>query len=242
MAETRRVMLNVLEVPVVRTVLVLRVPRMLTVLVLMVLGLLGAAPVPSAIVRAQGGRAPDPDLVRLQRAQQLAWAAYPELRQQGLQFRIDASETATPRVTIGFAAHDRADVLGLSRPREAQLVVAATFDGADALTGATLGGPLTHAAERRRIRALASGWTDALRAEGASYPPDQPATLLRDLNLRSLATVLGRLTAKGASFQAGTADDGLYWQVAATTPSGAAVTLGFEPYRGRLVRVGGGAQ
>jgi len=180
--------------------------------------------------------------VRLQRAQQLAWAAYPELHAQGLQFRIDGTDAASTRVTIGFAAHDRADVLGLSRPREAQLVVAATFDGADALTGATLGGPLTHAAERRRIRALASGWTDALRAEGASYPPDQPAALLRDLNLASLATVLGRLTATGASFQAGTADDGLYWQVAATTPSGAAVTLGFEAYRGRLVRVGGGAQ
>jgi hypothetical protein len=234
-----RVVRRVLEVPVVRTVLVLMVRR---VLVLVVPLVLGAALVSSAIVQAQGGRTPDPDLVRLQRAQELAWAAYPELRQQGLQFRIDASETATPRVTIGFAAHDRADVLGLSRPREAQLVVAATFDGADALTGATLGGPLTHAAERRRIRALASGWTDALRAEGASYPPDQPAALLRDLNLASLATVLGRLTATGASFQAGTADDGLYWQVAAATPSGAAVTLGFEPYRGRLVRVGGGAQ
>jgi hypothetical protein len=240
MGELTRVVLEGLMGPMVRKVLVLRVPKVRAVLVSLalafVLVLSGARPVRVAAQQVT------PELRRLQRAQQLAWAAYPELRTQGLQFRIEASDTASPRVTIAFAAHDRDDVVGLSRPREAQLVIAATFDGADGLTGATLGGPLTHAAERRRIRALAGGWTDALKAEGAQYAPDKPAALLRDLNLPSLAKVLGRVTATGASFQAGTAEDGLYWQVAATTASGAAVTLGFEPYKGRLVRVGGGAQ
>jgi hypothetical protein len=192
-------------------------------------------------VQAPGAR--PPDLTRLQRAQQLAWAAYPELRTQGLQVRIDGgADPGSTRVTLAFAAHDREDVLGLSRPREAQLVVDATFDGNDGLAGARLSGPLTHAADRRRIRALASGWTEALRAEGATYAPDQQAALLRDLKLASLTTVLGRLTATGAAFQLGTPDDGLYWAVTATTASGAAVTLGFEPYEGRLVRVGGGGQ
>ena len=241
MDELTRVVLEGLMGPMVRKVLVLRVPKVRAVLVLTVLFALvmdvsGARPVAVAAQQVT------PELRRLQRAQQLAWAAYPELRTQGLQFRVEDSDTASPRVTIGFAAHDRADVVGLSRPRETQLIVAAAFDGADGLTGATLSGPLTHAAERRRIRALASGWTEALANEGALYAPDQRVALLRDLNLPSLAKVLGRLTATGASFQAGTADDGLYWQVTATTASGAAVTLGFEPYKGRLVRVGGGAQ
>jgi hypothetical protein len=102
---------------------------------------------------------------------------------------------------------------------------------------------LAHAAERRRIRALPSGWTEALRAEGALYAPDRRADLLRDLDLPTFAKVLGRLTATGAAFQAGSADDGLYWEVAATSATGSPVTLGFDPFAGRLVRVVmGGAQ
>jgi hypothetical protein len=177
---------------------------------------------------------------RLIAAQQLALAGYPELRAQGLQLRVDgAGET---RITLGFASRDRDDVLGLSRPREAQLVVDATFDLNDTITAAVLRGPLAKVAERRRIRALASGWTEALRAEGATYAPDKPDDLLRDLNLAAFTKVLGRLTRTGASFQAGTAEDGLYWEVSATSATGAPVTLGFEPYNGRLVRfaTGGG--
>jgi hypothetical protein len=38
-------------------------------------------------------------------------------------------------------------------------------------------------------------------------------------------------------------EDGLFWEVATTTASRQAVTLGIEPYAGRLVRVvNGGAQ
>ena len=86
------------------------------------------------------------------------------------------------------------------------------------------------------------GLVAALKAEGAVYAPDQRAALLRDLKLPALQKVVGHLTATGAAFQMGTPDDGMYWQVTATTPAGATATLGFEPYNGRLVRVGGWAQ
>jgi hypothetical protein len=178
---------------------------------------------------------------RLMTAQQLAWAAYPELRTRGLQVRVDET-TSGPTITIGFAERDREDVLGLSRPREAQLVIEAAFDASDALTSTVLRGPLTHAAERRRVRALPGGWTETLRAEGAVYGPDQRAKLLRDLPLTELAPVLGRLRASDAAFQNGAVDEGPYWAVTGTGASGSPVTLGFEPYAGRLVRVtlGGG--
>jgi hypothetical protein len=178
---------------------------------------------------------------RLTAVLELAMAAYPEVRTQGLQLRVDGADGE--RVTIGFASRDRDDILGVSRPRDAQLVVDATFDAADALKGATLRGPLAKVAERRRIRGLGGNWTEALRAEGAAYGPDKRIELLRDLNLPAFAKVLGRLTRKNAAFQLGAADDGPYWEVTATSSSGAPVTLGFEPYKGRLVKVAtGGAQ
>ena len=183
---------------------------------------------------------PQAQPTRLLAAQQLALVAYPELRTQGLQLRVDGAGES--RITLGFAAHDRDDVVGLSRPREAQLVVEATFDAQEALTGAVLRGRLAKVAERRRLRAMAGAVADVLRADGAKYGPDRRAELLRDLNLPALANVLGTLTRTGANSQLGTADDGLYWEVTATSPSGAPVMLGFEPYNGRLVRVatGGG--
>ena len=88
---------------------------------------------------------------RLLAAQQLALVAYPELRTEGLQLRVDGAGES--RITLGFASHDREDILGLSRPREAQLVVEATFDQQDALTSAVMRGRLAKVAERRRLRA-----------------------------------------------------------------------------------------
>jgi hypothetical protein len=183
---------------------------------------------------------PQAQPTRLLAAQQLALTAYPELRSEGLQLRIDGAGES--RITLGFASRDRDDVLGLSRPREAQLVMEAAFDAQDVLTGAVMRGRLAKVAERRRVRTMGGGWTEALRAEGAKYGPDRRAELLRDLDLLALRQVLGALTRTGANFQMGTGDDGLYWEVTATSATGAPVTLGFEPYNGRLVRIatGGG--
>jgi hypothetical protein len=60
---------------------------------------------------------------------------------------------------------------------------------------------------------------------------------LKRLDLTRFERLLGRLTAAGATFQQGSMDDGLFWEVATTTASGEPVTLAFEPYAGRLVRV-----
>ena len=193
----------------------------------------------TATVSAQQPQAPPQEHpTRLLAAQQLALVAYPELRTEGLQLRVDGAGES--RITLGFASHDRDDVLGLSRPREAQLVVEATFDAQDALTGAVMRGRLAKVAERRRLRAMAGGWTETLRAEGAKYGPDRRAELLRDLDLPALAKVLGRLTRTGATFQGGAGDEGMYWEVRATSATGAPVTLAFEPYNGRLVRIASG--
>jgi hypothetical protein len=179
---------------------------------------------------------------RLLAAQQLAMTAYPELRTRGLQLRVETTETGST-VTIGFAERDRADVLGASRPRAAQLVVEATFDGDDHLSAAVLRGRLAKTAERRRIRALTSGIAQALDAEGALFGPTRREALLQRLDLGRFERVLGRLTASGATFQQGSTEDGLFWDVQTTTAAGEPVTLGFEPYAGRLVRVvKGGAQ
>jgi hypothetical protein len=183
---------------------------------------------------------PQAQPTRLLAAQQLALTAYPELRTEGLQMRVDGAGDS--RITLGFAAHDRDDVLGLSRPREAQLVMEAAFDAQDVLTAAVMRGRLAKVPERRRLRGLGGGMADALRAEGAKYGPDRRAELLRDLDLPSLRQVLGALTRTGASFQPGNEGDGPYWAIEATSATGGPVTLGFEPYNGRLVRIatGGG--
>jgi hypothetical protein len=162
--------------------------------------------------------------------------AYPELRTRGLQLRVETTESGST-VTFGFAERDRADVLGASRPRAAQLVVEATFDGDDRISAAVLRGRLAKTAERRRIRALTSDIAQALDAEGALFGPTRREALLQRVNLGAFERVLGRLTVASAAFQQGTSDDGLYWELATTTASGEPVTLGFEPYAGRLVRV-----
>lgn len=192
------------------------------------------------LTAALSAQQPQQHPTRLMAAQQLALAAYPELRTEGLQLRVDGNDES--RITLGFASPDREDILGVSRPREAQLVMDTTFDTQDRLTGAVMRGPLAKVAERRRVRGMASGWTERLRADGAKYGPDRRAELLRDLDLPALAKVLGKLTRTGASFQMGASEDGLYWEVSATSAGGTPVTLGFEPYNGRLVRVatGGG--
>jgi hypothetical protein len=180
--------------------------------------------------------------LRLIAAQQLAMAAYPELRTRGLQLRVETTTTGAT-VTFGFAARDRADVRGASRPREAQLIVEAAFDGEDRIAAAVLRGRLARSAERRRIRALTTGIAEALEADGALFPPTKRAALLERLGLRAFDRVLGSLTAGSATFQQGSVDEGLYWEVATTSASGEPVSLGFEPYAGRLVRVvKGGAQ
>jgi hypothetical protein len=178
---------------------------------------------------------------RLIAVQQLALVAYPELRTQGLQLRVDESGAAST-ITIGFATQDRDTILAVSRPREAQLVVEATFDPHNALTRALLRGTLAHTAERRRVKALTTGLADALDAGGAAFGPSKRAVLLQQVDLKSLTPMLGTLAVQSATLQQDASDDGIYWQVAATGTGGEALTLGFEPYAGRLVRVvrGGG--
>jgi hypothetical protein len=178
---------------------------------------------------------------RLMAAQQLAMAAYPELRTQGLQLRVEESGSAST-ITIGFAERDRDTVLALSRPRAAMLVIEATFDAANTLTRALLRGTLAHTAERRRVKALTTGVAQTLDAEGAAFGPTQQVALLDTLDLAGLRPFTGAVAVQGAVFQRDASDDGVFWQVAATTATGEAVTLGFEPYAGRLVRFarGGG--
>jgi hypothetical protein len=178
---------------------------------------------------------------RLMAAQQLAMAAYPELRTQGLQLRVDESASATT-ITIGFAERDRDTVLAVSRPREAMLVIEATFDPSQTLTRALLRGTLAHTAERRRVKALTTGVAQTLAAEGAAFGPTHQAALLDTIDLARLRPFTGAVAVQGAVFLRDASDDGVFWQVAATTATGEAVTLGFEPYAGRLVRFarGGG--
>jgi hypothetical protein len=168
--------------------------------------------------------------------QRFVWDAYPELTTTGTQMRVDESGTDVS-VTFGEAVKDRDDLLGLSRPRTASLVGTFTFDVAAALQKATLKGPLTHVAERRRIQALPSGWTAALEAEQASYAPTKQAALLQRAQVaKPRAALVGTLQLQGVQFKMGTADEPLYWEVTATGPAGEAIQLGYEPYQGRLIR------
>jgi hypothetical protein len=198
----------------------------------------GAPPtVPVAPRPPKPANAPD----RLMTAQQLAFAAYPELRTQGLQIRVDESASGST-VTFGFATTDRDTILAVSRPREAQLVIEASFDAQNALSRALLRGTLAHTKERRQLKALTTGLADALDAGGAAFGPAKSAALLQQLDLTSLTPVLGALAVQSATFQQDASDDGIYWRVAATGAAGESLTLGFEPYQGRLVRFarGGG--
>jgi hypothetical protein len=179
---------------------------------------------------------------RLIAAQQLALTAYPELRQLAAQIRVTEGVDG-PTVTFAAAERDRADILALSRPRAALLVVETTFDTQQQLSRALLRGTLAHSAERRRIAALADGWTQALQAEGAQFDPARQAAFAQRLTGADVGRLMGALSIQAVQFQRGSGDEPLYWQVAATTPNGEAMTLAFEPYAGRLVRiVKGGAQ
>ena len=173
---------------------------------------------------------------RLMQIQRFVWDAYPELTTTGAQMRVDDSGTDVS-VTFGEAVKDRDDLLGLSRPRTALLVGTFTFDAAEALQKATLEGALTHVAERRRIQALPSGWTAALEAEQARYAPTKQLELLQRAQVaKPRAALVGTLQLEGAQFKMGTADEPLYWEVTARGPAGEAIQLGYEPYRGQLIR------
>jgi len=179
---------------------------------------------------------------RLLAVQQLAFAAYPELRTQGLQLRVESS-SAGATVTFGFAQADRDTVLAVSRPRAAVLVIEATFDSQERLTRAVLRGTLAHLKERREARASGTDVARVLEDGGASFPPSKRAAFLQQLNLQVVKALAGTLTATDTTFQNGTTELPLYWEVSATSPLGDRVTLGFEPYAGRLVKfVRGGGQ
>ena len=194
-------------------------------------------PRPGAPVAASSVPPPRPAdrPVRLLAAQQLAMGAYPEVRTRGLQIRVEEAGGGTT-VTIGFAEQDRDTILALSRPRAAQLVVEATFDAADALTRAVLRGPLAHTKERREAQARPGDWAQALEDDGAAFPPAKQAAFVQQLDLGVARTVAGWLAVRRTRFQRGVPEDGMYWEVAATSAAGD-VTLGFEPYAGRLVKV-----
>ena len=197
-------------------------------------------PRPGAPVAASSVPPPRPAdrPVRLLAAQQLAMVAYPEVRTRGLQIRVEAGGLGSPvsTVTIGFAEQDRDAILALSRPRAAQLVVEATFDTTDALTRAVLRGPLAHTKERREAQARPTDWAQALEDDGAAFPPAKQAAFVQQLDLSVARTVAGSLAVRSTQFQRGVPEDGMYWEVAATSAAGD-VTLGFEPYAGRLVKV-----
>jgi hypothetical protein len=173
--------------------------------------------------------------------QQLAFAAYPELRTRGLQVRLE--ETASGEtITFGFDDQDGKTILELSRPREAQLVIDTVFDSQDAVHTALLRGTLAHTKERRQMKTVTTSLADALSADGAAFGPGNGAVLMQKLDLKSLQPMLGTLTLSAPVFTQDATDDGLFWQVGATDATGQSVTLGFEPYLGRLVRLtrGGG--
>ncbi len=173
---------------------------------------------------------------RLLQAHALALAAYPELARRGVQTRVEETAARTV-ITFGEAQPDRDDLMALSRPRAAQLVIEAAFDGANQLQRATLRGLLAHVPERRRIRALDGGWAAALDAGGARFGPARQAALLDQLDLRAVRRLFGSMRVENARFEAGAGDDALYWDVTALDPGGEVVHLGFEPFGGRLVKV-----
>jgi hypothetical protein len=176
----------------------------------------------------------------LLKAQQLAFVAYPELRRIPTQMRVEERDGQLI-VTYGEARQDREGLLALSRPREALVVIELTVDAAGALGSARLRGVLAKTAERRRIRAVPTAWTEALAREGARFTPTRRAQLLEQIDVAGLRRLLGTLQVQDASFQTGTAEDGLYWEVTGTA-GGAPVRLAFEPFEGRLIRIvrGGG--
>jgi hypothetical protein len=208
--------------------------------------LVGVCVITSAIAVAAEQTASPPVVnppARLIAAQQLAMAAYPELRGSGLQVRVDPRADGSTTITFGPAPQDGDTLLARSRPRTAVLVIDATFDAQDRLTRAMLRGPLARTKERREARAAGTDIGQALESRGAAYPPTQRAAFLQQLDLGAFTGITGALTASGATFQTGTGDDGLYWEVPATSALGEPVTLGFEPYAGRLVTfVRGGGQ
>jgi hypothetical protein len=180
---------------------------------------------------------------RLIAAQQLAMAAYPELRGSGLQIRVDPRGDGSTTITFGPALQDGDTLLARSRPRTAVLVIDAAFDAQDRLARAVLRGPLARTKERREARGAGTDIGQALEATGAAYPPTQRAAFLQQLDLGALTGITGVLTASGATFQTGTGENGVYWEVPATSALGEPVTLGFEAYGGRLVAfVRGGGQ
>jgi hypothetical protein len=178
---------------------------------------------------------------RLLAVQQLALAAYPELRNRGLQVRVEET-TSGETITFGFDDRDRNTILEMSRPREAQLVIDTVFDAQDAVQTALLRGMLAHTKQRRQMKAVTTGLADALTADGAAFGPKNGAALVQKVDLTSLQPLLGTLTVNAPVFTQDATDDGLFWQVGATNATGQSLTLGFEPYLGRLVRLtrGGG--
>jgi hypothetical protein len=57
-----------------------------------------------------------------------------------------------------------------------------------------------------------------------------------ELDLGLVTPITGTLAVQRTQFQVGLPNDGLHWEVATTSVTGEAVTLGFEPFAGRLVR------
>jgi hypothetical protein len=176
--------------------------------------------------------------VSVREAQGVLVAAYPELREGRLAWRIESTPTG-----VVVEAREAVMPTDATASRTAPLVAAAvTVDEQGRLQALQAGGTLIERARQQSAGvATRSRDVDAdLKALGAKFPPGDPAA--RDsLVPLGLQHQLGAPTRRETSFRAeGTADapqDALTWRV--ELESGEAVprqyTLVFEPVEGRLL-------
>ena len=73
-------------------------------------------------------------------------------------------------------------------------MIEAGFDALDAVHTALLRGTLAHTKERREMKAQTSGIAAALDAAGAKFGPAKRAALLQQLDLTSLAPLVGTVS------------------------------------------------
>jgi hypothetical protein len=187
-------------------------------------------------VGAQERGVPIPALVR--EAQGVLVAAYPELREGRVTWRLATTATGV-EVEARQPRTPSEDVTTM-----APLVVATVtvdVEGRLAMLGAR--GSLIDVALQKSAGARSSDADADLRAVGAKFPPGAPAAAVDTLVPPGVREVLGARLVRETMFRAdGTADapqDARTWRVELETddPTGRPYTLVFEPVEGRLLSV-----
>ena len=172
-------------------------------------------------------------------AQGLLIAAYPELREGRITWRVDA--TAERVVVEARRATSPLDIAATSAA-PALVSAAIAIDERGQLVTLEAGGTLLATARRKAAGAARQrDASDALKRGGAKYAPDSDASTLDSLVPAGLQRKLGTTAVRETEFRATSESlsEALTWRVevesAETVPR--RYTLAFEPVEGRLVSV-----